>query len=397
MDFEKRVSLIVGLRNNLDYTIAFYNRVRALYQQVEIVFVSYGSTDGTHEWLDNLQDECVKYHYENESKSLSHTYNKGVELASSELVSYLHNDLIIGEGFVEELVKAWKKRTVLIYSLVEPPIFVSDEQNWKTIRDFGSDLETFDMGAFNAYVSGVMASDAKPFVTKDESFFLCVEKEWLVEMGGLDTTFQPMFCEDSDLMMRFHIQDAELIQVPKAVAYHFVSKTSRFSKEFEKKSKEIDELGIRNFYRKWRCSPQASFKHSYDLVAVVKNATPDGLYKIEPFFAKVYTDLPKAEYIDKYQHTTAIDLSDRIESIDEIPYHDVVVHLDEKQLTEKDYQRIRALSDIISRNRIKMKHPLKSLFKDYSKIKTGHISGKIFNFNPLERSFSISTPIKNNS
>jgi glycosyltransferase involved in cell wall biosynthesis len=128
MDFEKKISLIVGLKNNLDYTQSFYKRLRELYKEVEVVFVSYGSTDGTHEWLDSLNDKNLKYYYSEESKSLSHTYNKGVEISTSELISYLHNDIIIGKGFLEELVKSWQKDAVLFYSLVEPPIFADDKR-----------------------------------------------------------------------------------------------------------------------------------------------------------------------------------------------------------------------------------------------------------------------------
>jgi hypothetical protein len=55
------ISLLVGLKNNLNYNKHFYSTTRELYPEVEICFVSYGSTDGTHEWLDSLQDNNVKY------------------------------------------------------------------------------------------------------------------------------------------------------------------------------------------------------------------------------------------------------------------------------------------------------------------------------------------------
>jgi hypothetical protein len=49
---ENNISLLVGLKNNLDYNKHFYKTTRELYPDVEICFVSYGSTDGTNEWLD---------------------------------------------------------------------------------------------------------------------------------------------------------------------------------------------------------------------------------------------------------------------------------------------------------------------------------------------------------
>ena len=58
------ISLLVGLKNNLDYNKHFYSTTRELYPEVEICFVSYGSTDGTHEWLNSLNDKnssFIKY------------------------------------------------------------------------------------------------------------------------------------------------------------------------------------------------------------------------------------------------------------------------------------------------------------------------------------------------
>ena len=57
------ISLLVGLRNNLDYNKHFYETTRELYPEVEICFVSYGSTDGTHEWLQSLSDNHVRFEY----------------------------------------------------------------------------------------------------------------------------------------------------------------------------------------------------------------------------------------------------------------------------------------------------------------------------------------------
>jgi hypothetical protein len=54
------LSLLVGLKNNLEYTEQFYETTRALYPSVEICFVSYGSTDGTNEWLNKINDAYVK-------------------------------------------------------------------------------------------------------------------------------------------------------------------------------------------------------------------------------------------------------------------------------------------------------------------------------------------------
>ena len=57
-----KISTLVGLKNNLDYSKKFYKRFREVYPTEELCFVSYGSNDGTHEWLDYLNDENLKYY-----------------------------------------------------------------------------------------------------------------------------------------------------------------------------------------------------------------------------------------------------------------------------------------------------------------------------------------------
>ncbi|RYD89320.1 MAG: glycosyltransferase [Sphingobacteriales bacterium] len=112
---KNNLSLLVGLKNNLDYSKNFYTTTRALYPDVEIVFTSYGSTDGTHEWLDSIKDDNVKYYYSADSKTLSDTYNKCTELATKEYVIYAHNDMVLAPGFIENLEKLVSDDNVVTY------------------------------------------------------------------------------------------------------------------------------------------------------------------------------------------------------------------------------------------------------------------------------------------
>ena len=79
---KNNISLLVGLKNNLDYNKHFYETTRELYPDIEICFVSYGSTDGTHEWLQSLSDNHVRFEYSTESKTFSDIFNTAAQLAS---------------------------------------------------------------------------------------------------------------------------------------------------------------------------------------------------------------------------------------------------------------------------------------------------------------------------
>lgn len=367
------LSLIVGLRNNVVYTKAFYNSVRSLYKSLEIVFVSYGSTDETHEWLEELSDDFVRYYVSNDSKTLSDTYNKGVLLATGNLVCYMHNDMILGEGFVEELTSAWRSSSVCFYTVVEPPVFATDEHNWKLIQDFGDSIDSFRKSPFSEFVKRRLEKDVSSYKTDDPFFFLCVERTQLLEIGGLDPIFDPMFCEDSDLLLRFKLMNMEMIQVPKAIAYHFVSKTSRFSEEFLERTKKIEENSVHNFYRKWGFGPSATVCKRYDIGVIVKNAGKAEMITIEPYVTKVYVDADRSDYIQQEQSNTRFDLANRICNLSAKTTHDVLLILDAKKMTKIDKSNMRQLSKLIEENYFSEKSFLKRLFFNKNDFKVGGI------------------------
>ena len=127
------ISLLVGLKNNLDYNKHFYKTTRALYPEVEICFSSYGSIDGTHEWLQEIQlkDQNVKCWWSNLNGNFSDNFNKAASLATKDYVMFLHNDIILAPGFIENIEKHVSPDTVVSYTTIEPPIFAGHERPGK--------------------------------------------------------------------------------------------------------------------------------------------------------------------------------------------------------------------------------------------------------------------------
>jgi glycosyltransferase involved in cell wall biosynthesis len=151
---ENKISLLVALRNNLDYNKYFYTTARAIYPEVEICFSSYASTDGTNEWLETLKDDpYTKVFYSEEPGNFSDNYNKAASLATKEYIAFLHNDNILAPNFIENLEKHCNPDTVVSYTTIEPPIFAGHERPGKMIRDFGTDLETFNINEFYKFAT----------------------------------------------------------------------------------------------------------------------------------------------------------------------------------------------------------------------------------------------------
>lgn len=355
---EYDISFVVGIKNNLEYSKFFYENVRKIYTTVEIVFVSYGSTDGTHEWLDSLQDLFVKYYHYDESKTLSDTYNKAAEISTKKFVCFLHNDMVVGKKFFSNLSESLYENDINFYKVIEPPIFTGDFRDWKLTKDFGDDIHTFDFQKFfdfeNRYISEINSSNTP---TEHTSFFLCVKRSILLEIGGLDNLFNPMFCEDDDLIIRLKLLGMKTFQLHTALVYHFVSKTSRFSDEYKSKAAAIEHKSQRNFIRKWGSKKNATIPVKYDIGIVLRKGNIDQLYELEPLAKTVYVDFPYDDYIKDEQTQTKFDLKERIKPLTKIKNHDVMIFVDGKAFSGKTLSSIVELSTIIADNKKQYLNP----------------------------------------
>jgi len=348
---KNNISLLVGLRNNLNYNKYFYETTRELYPTVEICFVSYGSSDGTHEWLDSLTDNNVKYFYSEESKTFSDTFNRAAELATKDYIAYLHNDIVLASGFIENLEKHVAPDRVVSYTTIEPPIFGDHTRPGKLIFDFGQSLETFDKESFREYCE----MQQERYVDQTESgitFFMCMPRKSLLDIGGLDPLYNPMFCEDDDLIRRWKMLGMQCFTALDAMCYHFVSKTSRFSEEYERRTQSIELASNRNFIRKWGSRSNAP---KYNIAFVVRNCTLNLLEALEPWCDRIYIDdtahVIIDAYIEKEQANTRFDLTKRVFCISHnYPEgeNDIVIVFDANRLGNHNFQYIQQMPEIIA-------------------------------------------------
>ena len=344
------ISLLVGLKNNLDYNKHFYQTTRELYPNVEICFVSYGSTDGTHEWLDSIADNNLKYFYSEQQKTFSDTFNKAAELATKDYVAYLHNDIVLAPGFIENLEKHVSPNNIVAYTTIEPPIFAGHERPGKLIYDLSADLETFDKHKLYEYVDSVKdmyLDKTEPGIT----FFMCMPRIKLLELGGLDNLYNPMFCEDDDLIRRWKLLGMNCFTALDAICYHFVSKTSRFSEEYQNRTQQIEIASNKNYIRKWGTKSNAP---KYNIAFRVTHCNMTLLQTLEPWCDRIYIDdgmqVLTDSYIETEQSNTKFDLTKRVFCIgynDPDSENDIVVSIDGNTFTQLDFQYIQILSEIL--------------------------------------------------
>ena len=81
------ISFVIPSYNNLRHLKNVYASVKKHAPEAEVVLLDDGSNDGTWEWIQ--QQDCIKYRSE---ERVGHTilYDKGIELATNDIVGILH-------------------------------------------------------------------------------------------------------------------------------------------------------------------------------------------------------------------------------------------------------------------------------------------------------------------
>ena len=312
----QNISLIAAIKNNIDYTKKFYETTRLLYPDTEICFVSHNSTDGTHEWLENISktDKNLQIHYDNETRCFADTYNKAAQIATKDYIAFVHNDMILYSNFLENLSKHLTPNNIVSYTTVEPPIFGYHVRPGKLISDCGPDLENFDADKFDNFAKEALI-EYKDKTQDGIVFFMGLSRELFLSIGGFDNLFNPFFREDDDLIKRLKmLQDKKYFTCLDAMCYHFVSKTSRFSKEYSAKSQAIENNNTRNYIRKWG---SVHNENVYPISIVIKNCSIMALEAIEPYGQNIYIESNDLinEYINSEQQNTKISLKNKLHHI----------------------------------------------------------------------------------
>jgi GT2 family glycosyltransferase len=311
------ITFVLAVYNKLDLTKDCYTRLRNIYPEAPLAISSGGSSDGTKEWLESLDDEFLSYIHDDDKLTFSENYNSAINLVDTEKLVLIHNDMVIGKQFLENLSQLLDENpnTLLSYATVEPPIFKDHRRPGKILIDLGSGFHDFKEDQFETLVDQM--KDNK--VLYDGAvFFMSGYKKMFDDVGGFDGfSFIPAFCEDDDFLIRAKLKGYALKTTECAVTYHFVSQTSRFSEDFKKDRVIFEMSSKRNFVRKWgipigafnelRYWEDKQFNYKTFSMGLTTN-NKNRLYEIEPFFDKINIGEVPDDYIRNEQARTRYDL-----------------------------------------------------------------------------------------
>ena len=336
---QEQVTLVIPSSNNLRHLKNAYTSIKTHAQHCKIVMLDDGSTDGTTEWLAGISDDNITAVYRSD-KRVGHTilYDKGIELAQTEVVGIMHADMILGPYYLENMLKHLQRETVVCATRVEPPLHPAGKE--KIIRDFGTDFDNLNLDAFEAYVLEAQ-HEYKDLTTNGMFAPWIIYKEDFVAMGGHDKLFAPFPYEDSDIFQRWILHGYELIQSRDSFVYHLTCRGHRWTEEIGKDDdyfKNASAKAARNYIRKWGSWIENDeyqmpiLKPRYDIGIVVENCDANLLLSLEPWFNNIYVDQTLiADYIKHEQPKTDLILEARVCPIEEPKQNDILIYFDAKE------------------------------------------------------------------
>ena len=361
----QEITFIIPVRNNQKYALQAYRSIRMYHPEEHyIILLDDASTDDTWEWIQQTEkwDEKV-IGYRNESKErVGHTvlYDKGVELARTEIISILHSDMIITENYVKNILKHLEPQTVVSATRIEPPLHPPGPE--KIVFNFGMEPEEFAVKSFTHFVSEKEKEFANEF---SEGIFApwTMYKEDFIAIGGHDLLFAPMELEDSDIFNRMYLANYNFIQSRDAFVYHMTCRGSRFKDgiEIEKeiplpdgtiwyKPKDSEEylklrmIKFKEWWRKWHTdvlhdqNMKPIVPGRYETAFVIKNAVLDLIAILEPWCDVLYTDdemcVIESHYYGIEHKRTMFDLKDKFKHYKHTtPKENIVVEFDGTSFT----------------------------------------------------------------
>ena len=332
----KKISFIISNYNTKDYTKLCYDSIRQnLSHDHEIVLLSDASVDGTNELLYDIEknDKNVKVYINSESQiGIAYMYNKGVELASNEVVCVLHSDMVIPPNFDERMLFHQNSGIEFLTAFrVEPPLY--PESGDKYQENFGLTWDTFDMKKFIQFSESNYVKN-KSKTQRRTCFPWMTTKTIYNSVGGNDTLFLKYMVDDDDFYYRIMSHGYRYEQVLDTCVYHFCSRSTKFEND-DVSSKGSNKWNYqymkstRNFIRKWGFpqnevySPDMSLKSmpSFKKCLILPDINDiNFIAQVEPFYDKIVFEVDSSEnynksmvdeYINQEQKNTLISLSDK--------------------------------------------------------------------------------------
>jgi glycosyltransferase involved in cell wall biosynthesis len=180
---------------------------------IEVIVVSDGSTDGTHEYLSAIKTPLDLRFVPQANAGPAAARNNGIRNAQSDIVLFIDDDVVPAPQLVAEHMRlqAGRSNLVVLGPMLNPPDFaLSPWVAWEQAM-----LEK----QYAAMRRGDWGATARQFYTGNTS----LPRQALLSSGGFDERFRR--AEDIELAYRLEQQQVEFTFTMAAVGYHYAERS----------------------------------------------------------------------------------------------------------------------------------------------------------------------------
>lgn len=183
--------------------------------EVQVVIVSDGSTDGTDEYLSNLSTSLRLTFVPQTNAGPAAARNNGIKHACGEYVLFIDDDIIPAPALIAEHMRlhAIEANLVVLGPMNSPDDF--------TFSPWVAWEQAMLMKQYEAMVAEKWKPTARQFYTGNTS----LSHKHLVEAGGFDERFRR--AEDVELAYRLVRQGVQFVFNPQAICYHYAERSFR--------------------------------------------------------------------------------------------------------------------------------------------------------------------------
>jgi glycosyltransferase involved in cell wall biosynthesis len=210
------VSIIIPTYNRLPrlkQVIAAIEAQEFPLERAEVIIISDGSTDGTHEYLEGLRTPLSLRFIPQTNAGPAAARNNGFRNARGEYVLFIDDDVVPGPQLVGEHMRLQAGRTNLV--VLGPMLSPSDFDLSPWVAWEQAMLEK----QYDALLRGVWPATARQFYTGNTS----LPRQVLVASGGFDERFRR--AEDIELAYRLEQLGVEFAFTMQAVGYHYAERS----------------------------------------------------------------------------------------------------------------------------------------------------------------------------
>ena len=203
------LSIVAVVINNLEVNKRFVSSIRQYTRgKYELILIDNGSADKTS--IKFFKDSADKYFRFDKIASLSHAWNKGIELSKGEYVAVVNNDTVVPPNWFEPLKQTLdkNKRAGLV-----SPITLWFLQGYDVENDRNKAVKRMD----KHFEIPVKLRRFKDVLWGE---FMVFKRKALKDVGGFNELYQRASGEDLEMSFSLYSKGYDIYVDPRVFVYH---------------------------------------------------------------------------------------------------------------------------------------------------------------------------------